>query len=198
MPGNKKRFMERTYIQDKKFEKEDIATRPLVIADYENCVFNSCDLSNMDLAERVFLDCEFISCNISSAKLYKTAFKIVNFKDCKLLGLHFEDCDDFLFEVAFDNCQLNLSSFYKMKMKNTKFKSCNLSEVDFTETNLTNAVFENCELMGAKFEHTSLENADLKTARNYSIDPELNKIKKAKFSIHGIAGLLDKYDIEID
>jgi len=33
---------------------------------------------------------------------------------------------------------------------------------------------------------------------NYSIDPELNKIKKARFSTQGIAGLLDKYDIEIE
>jgi len=32
---------------------------------------------------------------------------------------------------------------------------------------------------------------------NYSIDPEKNKIKKARFSTAGIAGLLDKYDIEI-
>jgi hypothetical protein len=33
---------------------------------------------------------------------------------------------------------------------------------------------------------------------NYSIDPDLNKIKKARFSTQGIAGLLDKYDIEIE
>ena len=52
--------------------------------------------------------------------------------------------------------------------------------------------------MGAKFENSILEKADLRTSRNYLIDPELNKIKKAKFSIHGIAGLLAKYDIEIE
>ncbi len=190
--------MDRIYIQDKKFEKEDIAAQQLIIADYENCTFNNCDLGNADLAERVFLDCEFISSNLSSAKLHKTAFKSVKFKDCKLLGLHFEDCDSFLFEVDFNNCLLNLSSFYKMKVKDTAFKTCNLSEVDFTETNLTNAVFDNCDLMNAKFENTILEKADLRTARNYSIDPELNKIGKAKFSIQGIAGLLDKYNIEID
>jgi len=30
------------------------------------------------------------------------------------------------------------------------------------------------------------------------IDPELNRIKKAKFSQSGLAGLLEKYDLEID
>jgi uncharacterized protein YjbI with pentapeptide repeats len=190
--------MERVFIQDKKIEKEYLLTNKLQIADYENCVFNNCDLSNFDLSQRVFLDCEFNSCNLSSAKLIKTGLKNVTFKDCKLLGLHFENCDQFLFEVDFDNCVLNLSSFYKLKLKKTRFKDSNLSEVDFTETDLTSSLLDNCDLSGARFERTILEKADLRTSRNYSIDPELNKIKKAKFSIHGIAGLLDKYDIEIE
>ena len=85
-----------------------------------------------------------------------------------------------------------------MKLKKTRFKNSNISEFDFTEADLTNALFDNCDLEGAKFERTILEKADLSTSRNYSIDPEINKIKKAKFSIHGIAGLLNKYDIEIE
>lgn len=190
--------MDHIYIQDKKFEKEDLATRELPIADYENCVFNNCDLSNADLSQRVFLECEFNSGSLSSANLTKTGLKNVKFKDCKLLGLRFENCDPFLFEVDFDNCVLNLSSFYKLKLKKTRFKDSNLSEVDFTESDLASSLFANCDLAGATFERTILEKADLRSARNYSIDPELNKIKKAKFSIHGIAGLLDKYDIGIE
>ncbi len=42
------------------------------------------------------------------------------------------------------------------------------------------------------------EGVDFRTSFNYSIDPQLNRIKKAKFSLPGIAGLLDKYDIVID
>ena len=42
-----------------------------------------------------------------------------------------------------------------------------------------------------------LEKADFSTAYNYVIDPELNTIRKAKFSIAGITGLLHKYDIDI-
>lgn len=190
--------MERTYIQDKKFNKDDITNKELAIADYENCIFTNCDLSNADLSKRIFLDCEFVTSNLSSARLHKTAFKTVKFKDCKLLGLHFEDCDDFLFEIEFENCQLNLSSFYKMKIKKTRFKNCNLSEADLTEADLTNSIFDNCDLSGTKFENTILEKSDLRTSYGYSIDPESNKIKKAKFSIHGIAGLLDKYDIELE
>jgi uncharacterized protein YjbI with pentapeptide repeats len=85
-----------------------------------------------------------------------------------------------------------------LKLKKTRFKNSDLSEVDFTEADLTNSLFENCDLDGTRFERTILEKADLRSSRNYSIDPEINKIKKAKFSIHDIAGLLDKYDIEIE
>ena len=95
--------MERTYVQDKKFGKEDLGTDKLPIADYENCIFINCDLTNTDLSQRVFLDCEFISCNLSTANFIKTGLKNVRFKDCKLLGLHFENCDQFLFrEITFD------------------------------------------------------------------------------------------------
>jgi hypothetical protein len=33
---------------------------------------------------------------------------------------------------------------------------------------------------------------------HYCIDPESNKIKKARFSMYGLAGLLSKYNIVID
>jgi fluoroquinolone resistance protein len=42
------------------------------------------------------------------------------------------------------------------------------------------------------------EKTDFRTAINYSIDPENNRIKKAKFNFSEIFGLLDKYDIEIE
>lgn len=61
-----------------------------------------------------------------------------------------------------------------------------------------NCKFIDCDLAQAVIDNTMLDKADLRTSFNYSIDPERNRIKKAKFSIIGIAGLLDKYDIEIE
>ncbi len=140
----------------------------------------------------------FNNSNLSTAKLNKTAFRDSTFKDCKLMGLQFNTCDDFLFTVAFENCILNFSSFYKMKLKKMVFKNCNLTEIDFTEADLSESLFDHCDLAKTLFENTILEKADLRTAYNYSIDPELNKIKKAKFSIPGIIGLLNKCDINIE
>ena len=59
-------------------------------------------------------------------------------------------------------------------------------------------IFANCDLLDASFENSNLEKADLRNFYNYSIDPEKNKLKSAKFLLPDVIGLLDKYDIEID
>ncbi len=189
--------MERMYITDQTFEKTDfIETKPTT-GEYENCTFVNCHFPNTDLSDISFSECNFEGCNLSLAKLKRTAFKDVRFKDCKLLGLYFEDCNEFLFVVDFDKCVLDHSSFYQRQLKKTAFKNSSLREVDFTEADLSNALFANCDLASATFENTILEKVDFHTSYNYSIDPELNRIKKARFSAAGVIGLLDKYDIEI-
>jgi uncharacterized protein YjbI with pentapeptide repeats len=83
-------------------------------------------------------------------------------------------------------------------MKKTQFIECSLKEVDFSEVELAESIFNKCDLMGAIFENTNLVKADLRTALHYSINPEQNKLKKARFSYPGIIGLLEKYDIQVD
>jgi hypothetical protein len=83
-------------------------------------------------------------------------------------------------------------------MKKQVFTKCNLEEVDFTESDLMEANFDECTLMGTRFENTNLIKADLSTAVHYTIDPTINRIKKAKFALSGIPGLLTTFDIVID
>jgi uncharacterized protein YjbI with pentapeptide repeats len=166
--------------------------------EFEDCIFKNCDFSNSDFSYNMFVDCEFIDCNLSMLQLGSTGLKTISFKNCKLLGIQFHTCDDFLFGVHFEECVLDYASFANKKMPKTKFNSCSLKEVTFIGTNLTNAVFENCNLDNAIFNETQLAGADFTTAYNYKIDPEFNPMKKAKFSTVGIPGLLDKYDIKIE
>lgn len=190
--------MERIYIEDKRFEKVDFSVNRMSIADYENCSFINCNLSAVDLSNICFSECEFTDCNLSTAKLIKTSFRDTKFFACKMMGLHFEHCSNFLFSVYFENSVLNLSSFYEVNLKKTVFKKCSLREVDFTAADLTGANLDGSDLAAAIFVDSVLEKADFRNANNYSIDPTANKVKKAKFSINGIAGLLDKFDIEIE
>jgi uncharacterized protein YjbI with pentapeptide repeats len=115
-----------------------------------------------------------------------------------MLGLHFSNCNEFGLSISFDHCNLSHASFFRTKMKNTTFQHSRLHEVDFSDCDLTLSVFDACDLAHAKFENSILEKVDFRTAINYFFDPEINRIKKARFSSLGVAGLLRKYDIEID
>ncbi|MBN2596530.1 pentapeptide repeat-containing protein [Labilibaculum sp.] len=190
--------MPKVYIEDQVFEKKNYSLEALPKGEYENCRFVNCSFANSDLSENIFLECEFDQCDLSLAKLNYTAFRDVIFKSCKMLGLGFQDCNQLLLSVQFEDCQLKLASFYKLKLKATKFINCNLQEVDFTETDLTGATMDNCDLGRAVFEYTNIEKSDLRSSFNYLINPEINKIKKAKFSLSGVIGLLSQFDIEIE
>lgn len=134
----------------------------------------------------------------SIAKAIRIAMSEVNFIDYKILGVRlFDTCNDFLFSVNFESCILNLSSFFKFSLRKTDFRDCSLQEVDFSGCNLSGAVFNHCDLINAVSLNTLLEEADFRTFCNYFIDPELNKIKKVKFTIAGTVWLLGKYGIEI-
>lgn len=190
-------YMDKKYVEGQCFEKTDFSLSPLPLGEYENCTFRDCILAESDLSDMNFAACEFIACNLSMARLSRTVLRDVSFKACKLLGLPFKDCNPLLFTAEFDKCTLNLASFHKMKLKKARFAGSSLHETDFSESDLTGAVFQNCDLERAIFLNTIMEKADFRTSYHYTIDPELNRIKKAMFSISGVAGLLEKYDIQL-
>ncbi|GAB3937585.1 pentapeptide repeat-containing protein [Mucilaginibacter myungsuensis] len=189
--------MQQPHYEDKTFEGFDYSGQVTKGGEFQSCTFKKCNFSEADMGNNKFLDCVFESCNLSMVKLGGTTLSDVRFKDCKILGVHFFDCQDFLFSVAFDNCILDYSSFMRKKMVKTKFANSSLMEVNFTQTILTNSVFDKTELSGAVFNGTDLSSANFTLAYNYSIDPELNNVKKASFSLDGVPGLLEKYGLKI-
>ena len=173
--------------------KERVANK-----EFEDCVFEQCDFSDSDFQFNTFQDCKFVNCNLSMLILANSSLKTVEFINCKLLGIDFSKCTDFLFEVSFQDCILDYAVFAYKKMPKTNFGACSMKEVNFVGTNLTNSNFENCNLENAIFNETILAGANFTSATNYKIDPEFNPMKKAKFATAGILGLLEKYDIRIE
>lgn len=182
----------------KTFDKVVLMGSELRHREFEGCVFNQCDFSNSDFSGNTFSECEFIDCNLSMLLLGQTSLQDVSFRNCKLLGIQFQHCNDFLFEVSFEQCALDYASFAHKKMPKTKFINCSMKETVLVGTNLTQAFFDQCNLENAVFNETQLAEADFTTAINYKIDPQFNPMKKAKFSTSGILGLLSQYDIKIE
>jgi fluoroquinolone resistance protein len=182
------------YFDSKTFDHSSVLSK----GDYENCVFRNCDFSEGNLSGIKFIDCVFERCNLSMAKSDAAAFQDVKFRESKMLGLRFDTINVFGLALSFEECQLNHSSFFRLKLRKIRFRNCNLEGVDFGECDLTEAIFDNSNLLQAIFDNTLLEKADFRTAQNFSIDPERNKLKKARFAQSNIGGLLDKYQIQID
>ena len=109
------------YIESKDFKGENFIGKGFRNAEYENCTFTDCIYANTDLSRITFSECQFEGCDLSMSKLISTSFRDVSFINCKLMGLRFDECTDFLLSFNFEACILNFSSFFKLKLKEIKF-----------------------------------------------------------------------------
>jgi len=183
--------------ENKTFEKVVYTGQVIRGREFQDCTFKQCDLSGSEFSGNKFIDCVFEGCNLSLMKLGNTALQSTTFKDCKILGVNFHECSDFLFSVSFDNCIIDFASFNGKKMPKTTFMKSSLKETSFMQAILTGSKFEQCDLLGAIFNRTDLSSVNFVTALNYTIDPEVNTLKKAVFSAEGLAGLLAKHQLKI-
>jgi fluoroquinolone resistance protein len=189
--------MEKLVYDNEKFDGLNLVETSVKGREFQSCSFKKCDLSNSRFLNCKFIDCVFEGCNLSLIKLGASYLNNVAFKDCKLLGINFNECQSLLFTVGFNNCLLDYSSFMGRKMPGTRFIRSSLKETTFSEANISGGLFDDCNLAGTIFNRTDLSGADLTTSYNYDIDPEINNIRKAAFSANGIHGLLRKYNLKI-
>ncbi len=165
---------------------------------FEECRFRACSFAGAKLDGMVLRSCIFEECDLTLATFRDTSLQEVRFIRCKLVGVQFDACRRLLLEVAFEKCLSRLSGYVGMSLKNTVFEGCDLQEADFTGTDLAGSSFAGCDLTRAQFNRTNLEGADLRTAYGYAFAPESNRLKRAKFSMPEVLGLLDAYGIEIE
>lgn len=186
------------YHEGKEFKDVNFIEKVLRNGEFQDCRFINCDFTKSDLRSNIFHDCTFERCNFSMVQVEGVGFQSVRFIDCKVLGVDFSLSSKFGLSLSFENCSLDYSVFFRLKLQKTKFIGCSLKEVDFTESDLTAAEFTGSDLTGATFYNTILEKTDFRTAKNFSIDPEQNRMKKAKFSSYQLGNLLQKYQLDIE
>jgi fluoroquinolone resistance protein len=183
--------------ENQTFEKADYSGKAIKGREFIECTFENCNCANSDFSGNKFIDCTFRACNLSMIKFAGAALFNAIFKDCKILGVNFSETQEMLFKIDFESCILDYCSFMGKKMPKTNFTRCSLKEANFIQSNISGSVFDQSDLSGAVFNETDLTSANFVTAFNYAIDPELNKVRKASFSGQGLAGLLNKYKINI-
>lgn len=162
---------------------------------FEQCVFRHLNLAKASLAGANFIDCRFEHCNLWLALLNGTKLTDVAFVQCNLVNVNFEPCNPFGFFVRFEACQLDQAYFFGQNLKKTQFVDCSLKEARFINCDLTGAAFRHANLEQAHFEDNILNQVDFLTAYNITLDPEKNTLKKAKFPLDELPGLLSKYEL---
>ena len=100
--------------------------------------------------------------------------------------------------TSLQNANLKLCSFSDITLKNCNFSKnswiscyfyhCDFSKSSFAENDFNQSEFENCNLSEANF----------KTAKNFIINPQSNRVDKARFSFGGALGLLQSFGIIIE
>lgn len=189
--------MHSDYIADQEYRDEvfnDVNTK---FKEFENCTFYNIDFTDCTFQTVTFVDCNFFDCNFKDTKINYVSLRGVWFTKCNFTNVNFAMTDQVIFEFHFKDCLLDYAQFYALKMKKMQFINCSMIAVDFMASDLTEVLFDNCNLRRAVFIDTIANKADFSTSYDYAFDPEKNKIKKAIFSVDGLKGLLQKYDIVV-
>lgn len=165
--------------------------------EFYNCTFNNIQFFKSTLTNCRFENCTFNNCDLSLSNIKESHFLEVEFNCCKLAGLDWRTALK-PFTIKFDECKLNDSIFFGLDLRGAEFIKSEVRHCDFEKCNLAKVSFSESDLLNSKFVNTNLNESDFTYSVNYSIDPQLNKIKKAKFSQPEVLALLDGFNILIE
>lgn len=165
---------------------------------FRDCEFVDCDFSGSKLSKCQFSDCEFKQCNFSNAKLYATKISEAYFVECKMDGIDFTTCNQMLFSINLKRCKIAYGIFSGLQMSGYNLSGSALTNCLFEETDLSRANLSDCDLKGSTFDRTNLTSADLRSSTGYQIDPNTNKISKARFSYPEVLSLLKPFGVVVE
>lgn len=158
--------------------------------DFSNCAFERCRFARAAFEECRFEACTFRECDLSVVKLPASQFIDVRFEGCKMLGVDWTVINQRIFRAAFEKCVLSDSSFARMDMRGLSLRECVAHDCDFLESNLAKVVCCKTDFAQSRFSGTNLSQADFSGAVRYRIDPTMNNVKGAIFSLPEAVSLL--------
>lgn len=169
--------------------------------EFHQCAFRECSLAEAVFRNCRFVECRFHGCDLSLMEVPASAFIRVGFEDCTVVGVNWAKADWSALNMGktldFHQSGLNHSTFLSVPLKQSSLVDCAARNVDFREADLAMADLSGTDLSEALFQGTNLRQADLSRARNYAINPGLNTISGAKFSLPEAMSLLYSMDIEL-
>lgn len=181
------------------FDGLDLGGELLIDVEAEGCRFVSCDFSGARLENWSLVDCEFRSCDLTLLEVPRSSFRGVRFVECRLLGVDWSPAATALgFQVRFERCVLDGSSFVKLAPEELEMVECRGRDLNFGGADLTGARFPESTLEGARFQGTDLTRADFSGATGVLFDPAENCLHQTRLSLEAAVGILDVAGIVVD
>ena len=166
---------------------------------FTDCVFEHCHLFEVRFEACRFERCSFLHCDLSMSKVDGCIWLGVAFEQCKLMGVNWARIKElFPPKVRFSECVLTYGSFMELDLKEVSFCKCKATEVNFCESDLSGVIFEHTDLAGSDFLHTNLSQADFRSAKNYKLNLNDNRVEGAKFAFPEAISLLKSFGVEVD
>jgi len=190
-----------TQYQDQIFREERLKLCKIAASEFINCRFIDCSLVESVFHECRFVDVSFQGCDLSLLQIPECILSGLRFEDSKLIGVNWTLADWSAAKLGgplyFSRSILSHSTFIGLDLIEIQIRDCMAVDVDFRETDLSSADFSGTDLAESLFGNTNLSNADLRSARNYTIDPGINNLKGTKFSMPEALSLLYIMDIDL-
>lgn len=120
-------------------------------------VFDSCDLSNIDLSGSILRRVAFLNCKLVGAKLAEARLDQVLFAGCpaKYANFTLAACKG----VGFENCDLEGASLQELKQEGLYFKDCSLIAASLFRTPLKGLDFTTDQIAGFQVAAEDLKGA---------------------------------------
>ncbi len=182
---------------DHVFQNLDLRQQVIEGCSFDACTFNQSSFSGATLKNCRFVDCIFEHCDLSNTQLTSSTLRSVKFQNSKLVGINWTAASEVM-HLAWYECILNYGNFSGLDLRKCVLFQCMAIEADFIQTNFSEANLGATDFASARFASTNLIKADFRQARNYSIRPDSNKIKNAKFSLPEATLLLYGLDIILE
>lgn len=171
---------------------------------FESCILRDFSAHEVTAGEKAgtfstfrFEDCRFESCDLSNVPIIGTHFRHVFFTDCKLVGLRWDTAEPIGFACVWRRCKMPYSVWEGVDLRSCQFDEVDLTEADFGHTQCQELDFHHCILTGAGWAGAHCDGVDFTTAISVSMNPTETSLKRAKFRADQLGGLLTQWKIEV-
>ncbi len=179
---------------DRSFKRVIYAGKVVKGKTFQDCTFANCSFQESTFQNCKFRDCTFSDCNLRLVHVPGSSFRETEFKKSTLTGVNWVEGSwsksGLLESIGFVDCDVSYNNFLGLALAKTVLTKCVAKNADFAEADLSEATLSETDFTEARFLHTNLSKADFTNARNYAIDPSLNTLKEAKFSLPEAVNLL--------